>query len=115
MVMVVILYNGLSLADKSVATIEGPDQAVKGNEITVKVHVSHNANNFFHYTNWLKVTVNGKEEAYWEYTAENRPESAKFTKEIKLTVNELMEIVAQANCNMHGGKRAANKTIRPKE
>ncbi|MGD9106194.1 MAG: desulfoferrodoxin family protein [Desulfobacterales bacterium] len=115
MAMVITLYNGVSLADKSVATIEAPDQASKGTEITVKIHVTHNANNFFHYTNWVKVIVNGKKAAFWEYTAENRPEGAKFTKEIKLTINEPMEIVAEANCNIHGGQGAVNKTISLKE
>lgn len=115
MVMVITLYYGVSLADKSVAVIEAPDQAVKGTEITVKIHVSHSANNFFHYTNWVKVIVNGKEAAFWEYSTGNRPEGAKFTKEIKLTINGPMKIVAEANCNLHGGQEAANKTISPKE
>ena len=115
MIMVITLYSAVSLADKSGVTIEAPDQAAKGTEITVKVHVTHSANNFFHYTNWVKVIVNGKERAFWEYSAGNRPEGAKFTKEIKLTINEPMEIVAEANCNMHGGQGAVNKTISPKE
>ncbi len=114
-VMVITLYNGVSLADRSVATVEAPDQAAKGTEITVKIHVTHSANNFVHYTNWVKVTVNGKEAAFWRYSAGNRPEDAKFTKEIKLTINEPMEIVAEANCNMHGSQGAVNKTISPKE
>ena len=115
MVMVTTLYNGVSLANKSVATIEAPDQAAKGTEITVKIHVTHSTNNFFHYTNWVKVIVNGKEAAFWEYSAGNLPEGAKFTKEIKLTINEPMEIVAEANCNIHGSQGAVNKTINPKE
>ncbi len=115
MIMVITLYNGVSLADKSVATVEAPDQAAKGTEITVKIHVTHSANNFFHYTNWVKVIVNDKEAAFWEYSAGNRPEDAKFTKEIKLTINEPMEIVAEANCNMHGSQGAVNKTISLKE
>ena len=115
MVMVITLYNGVSLADKSVATIEAPDLAAKGTEITVKIHVTHSANNFFHYTNCVKVIVNGKEAALWEYSAGNRPEDAKFTKEIKLTVNGPMEIVVEANCNMHGSRGAVNKTVRLKE
>ena len=115
MVMVITLYNGVSLADKSVATVEAPDQAAKGTEITVKIHVTHSANNFFHYTNWVKIIVNGKEAAFWEYSAGNRPEGAKFTKEIKLTINGPMEIVAEANCNLHGSQGPAKKTISLKE
>lgn len=111
MVLVITLYSGVSLADKSAVTIEAPDQAAKGTEITVKIHVTHSANSFFHYSNWVKVMVNGKEAALWEYSAGNRPEDAKFTKEIKLTVTEPMEIVAEANCNLHGSQGPAKKII----
>ena len=113
--LVITLYGGVSLANKSAVTLEAPDQAAKGTEITVKIHVTHSANNFFHYTKWVKVIVNDKEAAFWKYSAGNRPEGAKFTKEIKLTINEPMEIVAEANCNIHGGQGAVNKTISPKE
>ena len=115
MIMVITLYNGVSFADKSVATVDAPDQAAKGTEITVKIHVTHSANNFFHYTNWVKVIVNGKDAAFWEYSAGNRPEGAKFTKEIKLTINGPMEIVAEANCLMHGSQGPAKETISLKE
>ena len=111
MILVITLYSGVSLADKSTVTIEAPDQAAQGTEITVKIHVTHSANNFFHYTNWVKVMVNGKEAALWEYSAGNRPEDAKFTKEIKLTITEPMEIVAEANCNLHGSQGPAKKMI----
>jgi len=36
-VVVIALYSGVSLADKSTVTIEAPDQAAKGTEITVKI------------------------------------------------------------------------------
>ncbi|MDF1590102.1 MAG: desulfoferrodoxin family protein [Desulfobacterales bacterium] len=111
MVLVITFCSGVSLADKSAVTIEAPDQAAKGTEITVKIHITHSANNYFHYTNWVKVIVNGKDAALWEYSAGNRPEDAKFTKEIKLTVTEPMEIVAEANCNLHGGQGPAKKMI----
>lgn len=115
MFMIATLYNGVSLADKSAAVIEAPEQVAKGSEITVKIHVSHSANNFFHYTNWVKIIINDKEAAFWEYSSGNRPEGAKFTKEIKLKIDAPMKIVAEANCNMHGSQGAFNKTITPKE
>ena len=45
----------------------------------------------------------------------NRPEGAIFTKEIKLMVNEPLEIVAEANCNLHGSAGPAKKKIALKE
>ena len=115
MVVVISLYTGVSLADKSAVTIEAPDQASKGTEITVKLHITHSSNSFIHYTNWVKVIVDGQQAALWEYSAGSRPEGAKFTKEIKLTINAPTEIVAEANCNMHGSQGAAKKTISLKE
>ncbi|MEW6670122.1 MAG: desulfoferrodoxin family protein [Thermodesulfobacteriota bacterium] len=115
MALVLTLSSGVSFADKSVAAIEAPEQAAKGTEITVKIHVSHSSNSFFHYTDWVKVMVNGKEAARWEYSAGNRPEGAKFTKEMKLTIDGPTEIVAEANCNLHGGQPPAKLTIGLKE
>jgi len=109
--LVITLYGGVSLANKSAVTLEAPDQAAKGTEITVKIHVIHSANNFFHHTNWVKVMVNGKEAALWEYSATNLPEGAKFTKEIKLKIDEPTEIVAEANCNLHGSQGPAKLMI----
>ena len=115
MVLLVAAYNGVCLADKSAVTIEAPDQAVKGKEIPVKIQVTHSANSFFHYTNWVQIKVNGKDTALFEYSMGNRPEGAIFTKEVKLMVNEPLEIVAEANCNMHGSVGPAKKKITLKE
>jgi desulfoferrodoxin (superoxide reductase-like protein) len=115
MVVVISLYTGVSLADKATVTIEAPDQAAKGTEITVTLHVTHSSNSFIHYTNWVKVIVNGRQADLSEYSAGNRPEGAKFTREIKLTINAPTEIVAEANCNIHGSQGPATKTIGLKE
>ena len=115
MVLLVGAYNGVCFADKAAVTIEAPDQAAKGTEVVVKLHVTHSANSFFHYTNWVQVKVNGKDTALWEYSMGNRPEAAIFTKEVKLTVNEPLEIVAEANCNLHGSAGPARKKITLKE
>jgi desulfoferrodoxin (superoxide reductase-like protein) len=115
MALVIGLSVGVSLADKSAVTLEAPDQAAKGTEVVVKLHVKHSANSFIHYTNWVQVKVNGKDTALWEYSMGNRPEGAIFTKEVKLMVNEPLEIVAEANCNLHGSQGPAKKKIALKE
>jgi desulfoferrodoxin (superoxide reductase-like protein) len=113
--LVLGLYPGISYADKSAVTIEAPDQAAKGTEVVVRLQVTHSGNSFFHYTNWVQVKVNGKDTALWEYSMGNRPEGAIFTKEVKLMVNESLEIMAEANCNMHGSQGPAKKKISLKE
>jgi desulfoferrodoxin (superoxide reductase-like protein) len=107
--------SGVALADKSVATIEGPANAAKGSEITLKVTVTHSANSAAHYTEWLKVTVNDKEIARWNYTSSQRPDAAVFTKEVKMKVLEAVEVKAESNCNVHGSKGPSILKISVKE
>ena len=108
---ILLLRVGVVSANKSEASIEGPTDAVKGSEVTLRITVTHNANTASHYTEWLKVMANKKEVGRWDYTKENRPEGAVFTKEIKIKVMENTEIVAEASCNNHGSKGPANHKI----
>ena len=102
-VLIVCLVTTAS-ADKASVTIDAPETAIKGAEITIKVTATHDANNFLHYTNWLYIMANDKEVARWDYGWLNRPEGKTFTKEITYTVNEPVEIKAEANCNIHGSE-----------
>ena len=100
-----------AFANKSEASIEGPTEAVKGSEVTLRITASHSANTASHYTEWLRVTANKKDIARWDYTKESRPEGAVFTKEFKIKVTEETEIVAEASCNNHGSKGPAKHKI----
>lgn len=101
-------------ANKSETKIKAPESADKGSEITIKITVTHSANNFFHYTEWLWVQVNGKEIAKWEYSSGHRPEDATFTKEIKFKVDGDVEIKGEASCNMHGSANVATAKVMAK-
>jgi len=111
MLAIWLLQINVALANKSEASINGPTQAAKGSEVTLRITVSHNANTASHYTEWLKVMANKKEIARWDYHKENRPDGAVFTKEIKIRVTEDTEIVAEASCNNHGSKGPAKHKI----
>jgi len=113
MVILSVLFIQIhpALADKSAVSIEGPTEVEKGTEVTLRITVTHNANNSFHYTEWLKVSANKNEIARWEYTKNNRPEAAHFTKEIKMKVTGDAEVVVEANCNRHGSKGPATHRI----
>ena len=91
-------------ADKSSVTIDAPETAIKGAEITIRVTAIHDANNILHHTDWLYIMVNDKEVARWDYSWRNRPEGKTFTKEITYTVTEPLEIKAEAHCNIHGSQ-----------
>jgi desulfoferrodoxin (superoxide reductase-like protein) len=104
-----ILLFGLASpcwAGRSSATLEVPSSAQKGAEITIRVNVAHNGNSRFHHTEWVSLKVNGQEIQRWEYSGSNTPESERFTREVKIVVNEALEIVAESSCNLHGSAGA---------
>ena len=114
MLAMVVFQINVASANKSEASMEGPTEAAKGSEVTLRITATHSANTASHYTEWLKVTANKKEVARWDYTKENRPEGAVFTKEMKIKVTEDTEIVAEASCNNHGSKGPAKHNIKVK-
>ncbi len=94
----------LAFADKSAVSISAPAAAAKGEEVIVKITVTHSANSSLHYTQWLKVWANGKELASFIYSGSQLPEGATFAKELKTRITEDTEIKAEASCNIHGSK-----------
>ena len=111
MMAISLVQVNVASANKSEASIEGPTNAAKGSEVTLRITASHSVNTASHYTEWLKVTANNKEVARWDYTKDKRPEGAVFTKEIKIKVTEDAEIVAEASCNNHGSKGSVKHKI----
>lgn len=105
------LQANVAFANRSETSIAGPTEAGKGSEVSLRITVTHNTNTASHYTEWLKVTANQTEVGRWNYTKENRPDGAVFTKEIKIKVTEDTEIVAEASCNLHGSKGPAKHKI----
>ena len=98
-------------ADKASAAIDAPQAATIGSTINIKVTVTHDANNFIHYTKWAHVLINGTEVARWDFSSFNRPESSIFTKEIQYTVTGQLTIAAEASCNIHGSKGPAAAAV----
>jgi len=115
LVMMILVYGQDVLANKSATSIEAPENVTKGSEITIRVTVTHNANNFIHYTKWLQIMINGKDFAQWDYTRVNRPEGATFTKEIKFKAEGDIEIKAEASCNIHGSAGPSTVKVLVKE
>ena len=103
-----------ALANRAEASIEGPTIVAKGSEVTLRITASHNANTGSHFTEWLRVTANKKEIARWDYSKDDRPEGAVFTREIKMTLTEDTDITAEASCNKHGSKGPAIHKVQVK-
>ena len=110
-VFMTLSFTERAFADKGSVTIEAPESAAIGSEITIKITVTHSADNFIHHVDWAYIMVNGKEVERWKYKWNNLPPDAVFTKEIKYKVEGPIEIKAEANCNIHGSKGPAIKTI----
>lgn len=109
------LYTRSAFANKASTSIEAPQTATKGSEITIRVTVTHKGNSFIHYTKALQVIVNQKEIARWNFTSGQRPEAEVFTREVKITALEDLEVTADAHCNIHGSTGPATVKISVKE
>ena len=98
-------------ANKASAKIVSPDVAKKGEIITIEINVFHKGNSYFHHVDWVYVKVNNKEIARWDFTANDRPKTENFTREITIKVEKPVTVVAEAHCNLHGSAGAVEKNI----
>jgi len=63
-----VLCSSPAHADKSTAAIQAPERAPAGSTIPIRIVVTHSGNNILHYTQWVRVTVNGTEVARWDFS-----------------------------------------------
>jgi superoxide reductase len=105
------LWTSPALADKAAVKIEAPAAAAKGEEITIRLTVTHNANTDRHHVDWVKLWVNNQEVSKWEYSSGKLPEGVPFTREFKVKAGTDLEIKAEASCNVHGGKGPVTQKI----
>lgn len=110
-ILIIAFWSGTSLADKTTIEIEAPDNATAGSEVTIRLNVSHDANNLFHYTDLVFLKINGVEVKRWEYSSFNKPPAAAFTLEYRWIAAEPGTIEAEGDCNIHGSAGAKAKTI----
>lgn len=106
--LLLFFFPGLALANKSKVSIEAPAEASPGSTITIKLNVTHKGNSGLHHTNWVSLKINGTEVKRWEYTRKERPESADFSLSYTYKFEAPIEIIAQANCNIHGSEGPAS-------
>lgn len=99
-------------ADQSAVRIEVPAEAKPGSAVTVRVFVTHEGNNFFHFTDWVVVGVGETVIGRWEFAADRRPEDENFVRETTYTVQDTTTFYAQAHCNIHGSAGTAEATVR---
>jgi len=110
-----LAFASKALANKTEASLAGPESVAGGTEVTITVNISHRGNSAFHYTDWVRVKADGVEIARWDFTSSSRPESEKFSREVKFTVTKPVEITAEGHCSLHGSKGPAVLKISLKE
>jgi len=110
-----LAFASEALANKTEAGLAGPESAAAGAEVTITVNISHRGNSAFHYTDWVRVKADGVEIARWDFKSSSRPESEKFSREVKFTVTKPVEITAEGHCNLHGSQGPAVLKINLKD
>lgn len=104
-------YARSAFANKAAASIEAPQSVQKGSEATIRVTVTHKGNSSLHYTKSLQVSANKKEIARWDFSSGQIPEAEVFTREVKITAPEDLEVTAEAHCNIHGSMGLATLKV----
>lgn len=112
LVLALILMVGVAFANKTSVKVTVPENIAKGKDVTVVIQVSHKGNSKMHHTNWVTLSVNGKEVKKWEYSSHNLPPNEEFTLEYTLTPTDNIEITAQGNCNLHGSAGPDTKSVK---
>ncbi|MFH7319467.1 desulfoferrodoxin family protein [Desulfurivibrio sp. D14AmB] len=101
----------LALANKSAVTIEAPATAARNAQVTIRLQITHRGNNFIHYTNWVTLRTEEGEIGRWDFSAFDRPENNEFSREVTIAMEGTTQLIAQANCNIHGSEGEVRHTI----
>jgi len=97
-----LAFSAAAYANKTAVAVVAPEFAAAETEVTITINVTHKGNSSFHHTKWVTVKADGEEIARWDFSGSKRPEAENFSREVKYTVTEAVEITAQGSCNIHG-------------
>jgi desulfoferrodoxin (superoxide reductase-like protein) len=107
----ILISPAVGFANQTAVTIEAPSEAQVGSEITITVHVTHEGNNFFHYTDWVWLKAGDQEIARWAFEASKRPEAENFTRQVRYRVTGPVVFTASGHCNIHGSAGPARAEV----
>lgn len=112
LLFVFVVLAAVGFANKTSVKVDAPAKAAKGEEMTVTINVMHNGNSKMHHTDWVTLSINGKEVKKWEYNPQNLPENGNFTVQYKFTPDTDATITAQGDCNLHGSAGPNTATVK---
>lgn len=110
-IAVLIMLPLCLVANRTSVTIVAPASADEGEEVTVKIEVSHRGNSARHHTDWVYLKINGEEVKRWEFSRTDLPEDSDFVLEYVFEITEDVELEAKGNCNLHGSTGEDTKKI----
>jgi desulfoferrodoxin (superoxide reductase-like protein) len=105
------LGAGSALANKSTVRLEAPVNVAQGEKLKITLFVTHSANNFFHHTKKVSLTINGREVARWKFGGFSLPEGAEFSRTFEYVMTGPVTLEAAAFCNVHGSGNAATAKV----
>lgn len=110
------LSAGSALANKAIVRLEAPVNAAQGEKIKITLFVTHcanhfSANNFFHHTKKVSLTINGREVTRWEFGGLSLPEGAEFSRTFEYVMTGPATLEAAAFCNVYGSANTATAKV----
>lgn len=115
LLIIVVLFlvgAGSALANQSAVRMEAPVSATLGEKVKITLFVTHNANNFLHYTKMVILKINGQEITRWDFSGFNRPETAEFSRSFEYVMGSgPATLESAAFCNIHSSANTAKATI----
>jgi hypothetical protein len=84
-----------------------------GEEITIELTISHNANSYVHYVEWVDLVINDMDSTRWGFNGADLPPGQTFKKEYKYKVPDIKQIriSAEASCVRHGSSGKATLRV----
>lgn len=110
-----IMLSFTVFANKTSVKLTAPAEAKKGTEVSVKINVMHKGNSGSHHTDWVTVSVNGKEVKKWTYDKKNLPPAGDFELTYTFILTEDAAIEVKGDCNLHGSTGAQSVTVKAVE
>ncbi len=108
---ILLLLISSVFANKTKVKISSLAKAKKGTEVTITISVEHNGNTSFHYTDWVYLNINGKEQKRWFFDSNKLPSSGNFSLTYTFVIQEDVTIEAKGDCCLHGSAGPDNFKI----
>ncbi|MGC1122407.1 MAG: desulfoferrodoxin family protein [Candidatus Methanofastidiosia archaeon] len=112
-IMLVMVGLALSLVPVSagvpIVQIQAPRQVTAGDEVTLKIMITHEGNDNDHHINYVWLYQNDRMAKEWVWTVDDYIKDDQFTLEYTTILTEDTVFLAKAHCTLHGDKKITFK------